>query len=489
MERLRGLLLLICGMLLITATASAAPGVIRHAVEPVPGEYIVVLNADMPGASVASMATEIALQHGGRVRGVFKNGIKGFGLEANTTAAQAVAHDPRVAWVEENAYGHLSYDVEYYSDAGASGGPARWHLDRIDQRSSIFANPTHAYAWTSTGAGVAVYMPDTGVQIGHTEFSNGNVTAGANYAVGDGFTPTNPCGGFGNFYNGGHGTATASLVGGRTVGVARGATIVPVKVGSCNPTANATYELTITSLSIIQSLDWILGDMSANPGRRAVVSFSVFVRSTDTGCGVDCISAMDNNVRNLLNAGAVVVASANNQHANHCGDQSPARFGYGGMYDGADVERDHPDWPFVITAGGTNVSDGQYFCQYCLDHQAGDIGSNFGPCVDIYAPAQIIHAAHVANSGAYRDEQPWLTDAIQSGRYANYLTVEWVSSGTSFAAPITAGVVARMLQTFPTMTVRQVWNNLKSSATALPNNFDGDNNPANDILIYISPYN
>lgn len=484
MERFRALLLVTCGVMLLTATASASPGAIKHATEPVAGEYIVVLNPDIPAASVASMATDLALQHRGRVLGVFKNGIKGFGLEVNSTAAQAVTHDPRVAWVEENAYGHLSYDVEYYSDTGASGGPARWHLDRIDQRGSIFQNGVHAYAWTSTGAGVAVYMPDTGVQVGHTEFSNGNVTAGANYAIGDGYTPTNPCGGFGDFYNGGHGTATASLVAGRTVGVARGATIVPVKVATCNP--NQYGEITITSLNIIQSLDWILSDMSANPGRRAVVSFSVFVRSTDTGCnGVDCISAMDNNVRNLINAGAVVVASANNQHANHCADQSPARFGYGGMYD----DGTHPEWPFVITAGGTNVSDGQYFCQYCADHGATDIGSNFGPCVDIYAPAQIIHAAHVANSGAYRDEQAWLTEAQQSGRYPSYLTVEWVSSGTSFAAPITAGVVARMLQTFPTMTVRQVWDNLKASATGLPYNFDGDGNQANDKLIYISPYN
>jgi aqualysin 1 len=472
--------LLVVASVLYCAVAWA-DGTVHQAAEKVPNQYIVVLKDDaVPRGAVVTTATEMALGARGRVLGVMHNGIRAFGLEVSPSGAEALTRDHRVAWVEENAIGHLSYQVEYYSD------DSHWHLDRLDQRTPIPQWNLKAYAWTSTGYGVAVYLVDTGVQAAHTEFSNGNVTAGANYALGDGYLPTNPCGGFGDFYLGGHGTATASLVGGRTVGVARAATIIPVKVATCHPGQNP--EITLTSLSAIQSLDWVLADINANPGRRAVVSMSIWFDSGVTDCGLsDCLGALDNNLRNVINAGAVVVASANNQHANHCVDQSPARMGYGGIYD----DGSHPEWPFVITAGGTNISDGQYFCQYCLDHNASDIGSNFGPCVDIYAPAQVIRAAHVAAAGAYRDEQVWLTEAQQHYPlvYRADLTVEWVSSGTSFAAPIVAGAAARLLQTFPTMTVRQVWDTLKTSATSLPGNFDGDGVSANDILIYVSPYN
>jgi len=52
-----------------------------------------------------------------------------------------------------------------------------------------------------------------------------------------------------------------------------------------------------------------------------------------------------------------------------------------------------------------------------------------------------------------------------------------------------AGIAARLLQTFPSMSVRDVWNYIHDSATALPPNFDGDGKADNDRLAYISPYN
>jgi subtilisin family serine protease len=133
---------------------------------------------------------------------------------------------------------------------------------------------TKAYAWTSTGSGVDVYVVDSGIQAAHTEFANGNVAAGVDYAGGDGFAPTNPCGGFGNYFGGGHGTAVASAIGGRTVGVARGATLIPVKVFSCDP--NKLGELTGDTLGVLYGLDWILSEAQSNPTRRAVVNMSMY---------------------------------------------------------------------------------------------------------------------------------------------------------------------------------------------------------------------
>jgi Subtilisin-like serine proteases len=422
----------------------------------------------------------MALQHRGRLLGSFSNGVRGFGIEMPAAEAEALSNNPQVAWVEQNAVGHLSNQVEYYSD------DRFWHLDRIDQRTTINPFMTKAYAWTSTGFGVAVYVVDGGVQASHSEF-NGNVVRGGNFSVGDGYLPENPCGGFVNAFNPGHGTAVASIIAGQHVGVARGATIVAVKLFPCDPNQPPLYGFTTPELAVVQSLDWVLGDIRApvNSGRRSVVSMSVFTLAGDTNCApYDCASSLDYNVRNVINAGAVVVASANNQYSDQCTVQSPARLGYGGMYDPGN----QPTWPFVITVGGTDIGDNRYFCNSCTS----DRGSNVGACVDIYAPAKNIHAAHIAAANAYRDDQYWVDDWNQTLRDHNRVgnfTVEALASGTSFSAPIVAGIAARLLQTFPSMSVRDVWNYIHDSATALPANFDGDGKADNDRLAYISPYN
>lgn len=187
-------------------------------------------------------------------------------------------------------------------------------------------------------------------------------------------------------------------------------------------------------------------------------------------------------VRDLINANVVVVASANNQNGNFCDGQTPARMGYGGVYDPNDM---YPTWPFVITVGGTDINDARYFCSSC---PSAERGSNYGPCVDIYAPGKNVRLAHVASSTAYRDDLYWINSYNSQHPGVNY-TQEWVTTGTSFAAPVVTGVVARLLQTFPSMSVRQVWNFLHDNSTALPANFDGDGKADNDRLVYISPYN
>lgn len=408
------------------------------------------------------------------------------------TEAEALSNDPVVARVEQNGVGHLSYNEADYTD------DTFWHLDRIDQHTPINPFMQKAYAWTSTGAGVAVYVIDTGVQAAHSEF-NGNVVAGGNFALedtgpGPTYPPDNPCGGFVNAFNPGHGTAVASIVAGKTVGVAHDAMIIAVKVATCKPSDLPTYGFTLTELSIVQSIDWVIGDVRANPTRRAVVNMSNWVNSGDLCNGSDCASALDNNVRNLIHAddaqdgaygyGVVVVASANNQYDDRCTIQSPARLGYGGMYDPGN----QPSWPFVITVGGTDINDARWYCPSCLGVSGSpNVGSNVGACVDIYAPAKLIHAAHIAAANAYRDDQHWTDD--YNNTIHQHFPLEQSASGTSFAAPVIAGIAARLRQTFPSMKARDIWNYIHDSATALPSNFDGDGKADNDRLAYVSPSN
>jgi subtilisin family serine protease len=464
-----------------TTYAADASKSVRRVARPVAGEYIVTLRDDAVGRDqVSAVAYEMALRGKGRVLAVYQHGLRGYGVALTDAEARKVAQDPRVEAVEENAYGEYSYDVETYPDATFN-----WHLNRIDQHSTIGVNTTYAYGWTSTGSNVDVYVLDSGIQAGHTEFSTVTVTPGVDYAGVDGWSPTNPCGGFVNRYNGGHGTAVASLIAGRTVGVARGARLIPVKVATCDPTTPYTQlepEYRLSVIAVLYGMDWIIAQANAAPSRRAVANMSFFFTTPQaTECpNSNCMPAMENNIRNMLNNNIVVVAAANNQNANRCATQTPARMGYGGMYDPGN----QPTWPFVITVGGVDRLDQRHTCASC--NQAAEGGSNFGPCVGFYAPAKEIRAAHIASSTAYRTEQNWLTQAIQEVPQYAGATIEQVSTGTSFAAPIVSGMAARLLQTFPSMTVRQVWNHLYSTATVQPNNFDGDNIARNDRLVFIS---
>jgi aqualysin 1 len=447
------------------AAASQPVGALyRKALEPVPNQYIVVLNENsVVRANLPAVATEMALRSKGRVLAQYRNGVLGFGLHAPNVSA--LLHDPRVKMIDEAARVHLSG-----TDLYPWGDTTRWHLDRIDQRTNSLS---YSFGWTYDGAGVDVYVVDTGVQAAHSEFRPGQVSQGGNFAGPD--YANNPCGGFVNFFNGGHGTAVASLIGGSTTGLARGVNLIPVKIMDCdtsNPNNQTLGE--ITTVGAMWALEWILGQADAS-GNRSVVNMSFYFKEGDMcldtdGTRFDCMGPFESNLWDLLEKNIVVVASANNQNTNNCATQTPARMGYGGKYDDG-----RPILNQVITVGGTDLNDHRHQCASCTL----DPGSNYGPCVNIYAPAKLIHAAHIADANAYRDNEAYF--------YRSDFTVENVTSGTSFAAPLVAGAAARMLQAFPQISARDVWNEISSSATLLPANFDGDNVPGNDRLLYIGP--
>jgi subtilisin family serine protease len=448
--------------------ANEAPPLFKKNPEPVPGEYIVMLRDHaVPPELIDRVVSELLERAGGERIATFRHGLRGFAMRASETAARRLLADSRVQLIEENARVHLS-NVEYYTDN------ERWHLNRIDQRPSVIDHFVNSFGWTYDGSGTDVYVLDTGIKASHPEFATGQVTNGADYAGADGHPATNPCGGYDSL-NGGHGTSVASLIGGQTVGQARGTRLIPVKFAECDPNRYPWTDININLIGGVWALDWILDQLRqqhpTDPTERrpSVVNMSFYYNTTDKCVDdrdpenpqeYDCAPALENNIWNLLQENVVVVASANNQNTNACSTQSPARMGYGGMYD--DPVND-PGRRLVITVAGTDILDRHY-----VTGCPSNAGSNHGACVNIYAPAESVLSARI---DGYRDRMNICE-----------------SSGTSFAAPLVAGAAARLLQQNPNWNPRQVWNYMRGQATPLSNFLDPDSIPDNNILLYMSTY-
>ncbi len=227
------------------------------------------------------------------------------------------------------------------------------------------------YNYSSNGSGVNVYILDTGVRSSHSDFS-ARVDAGFT-SIPDGKGSTD-CDG--------HGTHVAGVAGGTVHGVAKGARIFPVRVIGCDGTGSTS--------DTIEGIEWV----TRNHKKPAVVNLSL---------GIDGISsALDTAVSNSIAAGITYVVAAGNNGIDAC-DESPGRV------------------PAAITVGATNNTDGR------------PSFSNYGSCVDIFAPGDdIVSAGHNSDTGT--------------------LTL----SGTSMAAPHVTGAVALYLQLNPSANASQV---------------------------------
>lgn len=482
------------------------------------GRYIVLLNDSTLPEQVDGIARMLARAHGGRLLATMTHAMRGFGIALPEPAAIALSKHPAVKLVEEDELTELVSTDPGPFDFSATKRPAVpiatshtscswnsvgyylcdytndafWHLDRLDNQGQIY--PVKRYGYNSSGVGVRAYVVDYGVYAAHSEFE-GRVEAGANMLVDpdisdvvnpgtteeppvaqDGWPATNPCGGWLPDANGdaGHGTGVASVLGGKTVGVVKHVVIVPVKVITC--------QSEIPKLAVARGLDWIQGDMQNRPGTRAVVSmsfgFTVFAPPNGTevcedGAGgfTNCVSAVEHEINELISRNIVVVNSANNQNQNFCQIQTPARMGYGNEARFASTHR-------TITVGGTmytgNYVDQRWTCaaqpggcDASGEFANGNRGSNFGPCVSIFAPAWNINVAGAAGPNSFR-------------------TGLGARSGTSWSAPYVAGVVARLLQRYPTLTPRQVWDELVRRANLRWNAPDYDPSATvNTRLVYM----
>lgn len=333
-----------------------------------PDSYVVTLEPANYKREMAVAATNLTSTYGGSLEHVFHRVLPGFHVTMFRSQAEALADDPEVAYVEQDCYVELATEQ--------SSPP--WGLDRIDQRALPLDD---TYRFTSDGSGAHVYVIDSGLRASHEEFT-GRVGNGYS-AIGDDPTDTNDCNG--------HGTHVAGIAAGTTYGVAKAATIHPVRVFGCSGGA--------TAVTIVKAIDWV----ASNRIRPAVANMSFGARAR--------IGFEDQAVEAAIAAGVTMVAAAGNNNTQACAG-SPAGV------------------PAAITVA---ASDQQ-------DRRASF--SNFGSCVDIFAPGVgVLSAGHTSD------------------------TASRVLDGTSMAAPHATGVAARYLGVHPTASPALVANRMTAFAT------------------------
>jgi subtilisin family serine protease len=278
-------------------------------------------------------------------------------------------------------------------DASATQSGATWGIDRIDQRARPLSG---TYNYTNTASNVRAYVIDTGVRATHSEFrrTDGTSRASNSYnATGDG--NSSDCNG--------HGTHVAGTVGGKTYGVAKAVMIRAVKVFTCSGSSANSI--------IIAGIDWT----TANHVKPAVANLSL---------GGGASQATDDAVNRLSNAGVFVAVAAGNENTDAC-TRSPARAST------------------VTTVASSTSSD------------AKSSFSNWGSCVELYAPGSSITSA-------------WYGSDTQTNTI----------SGTSMASPHVAGVGALYKGTYGDASYSTIrsWLINNSTASVITGNVSGTPN-------------
>jgi subtilisin family serine protease len=339
---------------------------------PIEGQYIVVFKPEV--ADAASLTAQLAQSSSAQVIHSYSRALKGFAARLPAAAALALARNPNVALVEQDAT--VSLGETALEPPRLQPAPA-WGLDRVDQVSL----PLDAsYSYRYTGSGVHVFVVDTGIRADHVEFG-GRVAPGAT-VIADGF---------GSSDCNGHGTHVAGTVGGVTFGVAKDVTLVPVRVLDCSGSGSLS--------GVIAGIDWLAGQTTLRP---AVANLSL-----GSGKSTSVNAAVAGAVAN----GVTMVVAAGNNGADAC-NYSPA------------------SEPSAVTVGATTSSDAR--ASY----------SNFGACLDLFAPGSGIPSAWPSS--------PTAVNTI---------------SGTSMASPHVAGAAALALAARPGMRPAEVAQFLVASAT------------------------
>ena len=311
----------------------------------------------------------------------------------------AVKHGGVIRYVYENVLHGFSMSLPTQAIDHLRADPAVRYLEQVEEVTLESTDPSEVnppwgldridarlgldqrYGYWETGAGVHAYIIDSGIRTAHTEFG-GRASVGFDARPQDGQNGQDCLG---------HGTHVAGTVGGQTYGVAKSVALVAVRVSTqCTGSVDTDAE--------IAGINWVAG----NRITPAVANISI---------GGPASASVDAAVNGAIGSGVTVVVAAGNNAADAC-NFSPSRVAQ------------------AITVGATNSSDAR-----------ADF-SNFGTCVDIFAPGVGILSA-------------WSTSN----------TATKVDTGTSMASPHVAGTVARYLQYKTSATPSDVASAITSRAT------------------------
>ncbi|KAJ8457308.1 hypothetical protein ONZ51_g11617 [Trametes cubensis] len=376
---------------LFSMLALAAPGIPRltrkggSVAKINSNSYIVKLK---DGATKASQLEWLATHYGNSSKVTHaewdSNVLHGFAGLFHADALDALRSSSDVDFVSEDNIVRINAIVTQTN--------ATWGLQRITQSGKLAAQDDQALTYnytyddSSAGAGVDIYVIDTGIYINHTEFE-GRARWGATfggYPVKLTYVPQDEDGS-------GHGTHVSGTAAGMTYGVAKKANLIAVRAFSDLGFANAS--------DIISGINWVSQQVTAS-GRPSIASMSF---------ESDPCNALDTAVASLTSNGIHSIASgidsgthyecltiepqvAAGNEGSDAGNVSPARV------------------PSVVTVGATDITDTLAWF------------SNYGSVVDLFAPGDDIVSAYIGDP-----------------------TASEIMSGTSMSTPHISGLVATII--------------------------------------------
>jgi subtilisin family serine protease len=350
-------------------------------------QYIVVLSEGT--VDVDATSQRLVSKSKGRVKRTFKGGIKGFVVNLSDSDVASLARDAQVAFVEPDRVVSASGKPSGTTTQSKAG----WGLDRIDQPDLPLNGK---YTYSSNGAGVNVYIIDSGIRLTHTEF--------ADRATGDFSTIDDGYGAEGCSWHGSH---VAGIVGGKTYGVAKAVSLHSVRVLNCYDQGSLS--------DVIAGLGWV----TANHVSPAIANISIQSSYSE---------ALNAAVDSAVASGVTVVVAAGNRGEDACNYSPSSALS-------------------AITVGATTSSDQMWAY------------SNSGLCVDILAPGEnITSASNTGDRATIAATGTSMSAPFVAGAAALYLASDRTATPGTVANAIFAksssGIATALLGTTPNLLLR-----------------------------------